>query len=143
MGDSIISGLIEKRLCYNDSIDDRYHYLVLLLKKPNNIIIHCGTNNTNRDKVEEIIDSLLKLKTFIMKSLPASRVIFSYPTVRNDNVWKNDTLKVVRNYLNEINVECICNENITVDCLGKSKLHLNGKGIARLAMNYKSFVKHL
>ena len=35
------------------------------------------------------------------------------------------------------------NENITVDCLGKIKLHLNAKGIARLAMNYKSFVKHL
>ena len=80
---------------------------------------------------------------FILQSLPASRIIFSCPTVRNDNVWKNDTLKVVRNYLNEINVECICDENITVDFLGKSKLHLNGRGIARLAMNYKSFVAYL
>ena len=123
------------------TIDDMYHYLVpLLKKKTDNIIIHCGTNKGNRDKAEEIVDSLLKLKTCILQSLPASRVIFP---VRNDNVWKNDTLRVVRSYLNEINVVCICNENITVDCLGKSKLHLNDKGIARLAMNYKSIVKHL
>ena len=76
VGVSIISGLNEKRLSHKDNlvkirsfpgatVDDMYHYLVPLLKKrPDNIIIHCGTNNTIRHKPEEIVDELLKLKMY-------------------------------------------------------------------------------
>lgn len=155
LGDSIISGIIEKRLCRNDKlvkvrsfpgakVEDLFHYIVPLLKKrPDNIIIHCGTNNTGSHEPQEIVDELLKLKMFILQSLPDSTVIFSYPTVRNDNPFKNNTLQLVRSYLNQLKVESIHHDNITPDCLGKSKLHLSAQGTARLAMNFKSFIRHL
>ena len=154
-GDSIISGIVEKRLCRKDklvnarsftgaTIEDMFHYMVpLIRKRPDNIILHCGSNNTNRNQPQEIVDGLLNLKTFIMQSLPDCKVVFSLPTIRNDNPAKNNILKLVRNFLNQLRVDCISNENITLDCLGKSKLHLNAKGTARLAINYKSCIKHL
>ena len=155
VGDSIISGIIEKRLSRKDKlvkvrsfpgakIEDMYHYLVPLIKKrPDYIILHCGSNNSTQYEAQDIVDELLKLKTFIRVSLPDCRVIFSHPMVRNDTPQKNNILKLVSNFLNQLKVDCIRNENITIDCLGKSKLHLNAKGTARLAMNYKHFIKRL
>lgn len=155
VGDSIISGIMEKRLSRKDNlvkvrpfpgalIEDMYYYLVPLIKKrPDCIILHCGCNNTSRNGSQEIVDELLKLKTFILQSLPECRVVFSHPTVRNDNPQKNNILKLVCNFFNQLRADCINNGNITSDCLGKSKLHLNVKGSARLAMNYKHFIKRL
>ena len=137
---------MEKRLCRKGKlvkvrpfpgakIEDMYHYIVPLIeKKPDNIILHCGSNNSMRNEAQDTVDELLKLKTFIRASLPKCRVIFSHPTVRNDNSRKNNILKLVSNFLNQLRVDCIHNENITIECLGKSKLHLNAKGTARLAL---------
>ena len=155
VGDSIISGIDEKRLSRNNKlvkvrtfpgakVQDMFHYLVpLIIKRPDNIIIHCGTNNSDRSEAQEIVDDLLKLKLFILERLPECKVIFSNPTVRIDKVLNNNRLKLVRNFLKQLKVDSICNENITLDYLGKSKLHLNAKGTARLAMNFKSFIRHI
>ena len=155
VGDSIISGINEKRLSRNNKlvrvrsfpgakVQDMFHYLVpLIIKRPDNIIIHCGTNNSDRSEAQEIVDDLLKLKLFILERLPECNIIFSHPTVRIDKVLNNNRLKLVRNFLKQLKVDSICNENITLDCLGKSKLHLNAKGTARLAMNFKSFIRHI
>ena len=153
-GDSIISGLMEKRMSTNEHpvkvrpfpgarIEDFHDYLVpLLKKKPTFIIIHCGTNNIAQEP-EEIVNGLLNLKSFIEYTLPAATVIISYPTYRNDNVAYSKKINLVRNFLSKLNINCICNDSITLDCLGQSQLHLNRKGSARLAMSYKSLIMHL
>ena len=68
VGDSIISGINEKRLSRNNKlvrvrsfpgakVQDMFHYLVpLIIKRPDNIIIHCGTNNSDRSEAQEIVD---------------------------------------------------------------------------------------
>ena len=98
-GDSIISGLVEDRLSKNKSIkvrtfpgaiiNDFYSYLLPLLnKQPTKIIVHCGTNDAYDKTVEQLIDELLKLKTFIKKTLPFANVVLSFPTIR-DNFHRN------------------------------------------------------
>ena len=83
-GDSIISGLVEDRLSKNKSIkvrtfpgariNDFYSDLLPLLnKEPTKISVHCGTNDAYDKTVEQLIDELLKLKTFIKKVVALGR----------------------------------------------------------------------
>ena len=94
-GDSIISGLVEDRMIKNKSIkvrtfpgariNDFYSYLFPLLdKQPTKLIVHCGTNDAYDKTAEQLIDELLKLKTFIKKTLPSADVVLSFPTIRDD-----------------------------------------------------------
>ena len=48
------------------------------------IILHVGTNGTNKYWSREILDKLLHLRLFIGSELPTSRIIISTPTYRND-----------------------------------------------------------
>ena len=155
-GDSIISGLVEDYLSKNKSIkvrtfpgsriNDFYSYLLPLLnKEPTKIIVHCGTNDAYDKTVEQLIDELLKLKTFIKKMLPSVDVVLSFPTIRDDfhrNPKSIYTIRKLSDLLADINLDGIYHNNITKDCLGKGKLHLNGKGLSRLAMNFQSYIRH-
>ena len=50
----------------------------------------------------------------------------------------------VRDILGQFGMaDCINNDNITPECLSKGKLHLNARVCGRLAMNFKTFIKHL
>ena len=154
---TLISGLVEDRSSKNKSIkvrafpgtriNDFYSYLLPLLnKEPTKIIVHCGTNDAYGKMVEQLIDELLKLKTFIKKMLPSADVVLSFPTIRDDfhrNPKSIYTIRKLSELLADINLEGIYHHNITKDCLGKGKLHLNGKGLGRLAMNFKSYIQRL
>ena len=108
------------------------------------IIVHCGTNDAYDKTAEQLIDELLKLKTFIKKTLPSADVVLSFPTIRDDfhrNPKSIYTIRKLSDLLADINWEGIYHNNITKDCLGKGKLHLNGKGLARLAMNFQSYIR--
>ena len=154
-GDSTVSGIIENRISTKDypikvrafpgsTVNDFYHYLVPLLpKEPSNLILMCGTNDTMNKTPEEIRDDILKLKGFIKSELPNCNVIISFPTIRDDRKEARRKIEILRAYLAELNCESISNNNVTLDCLGKGRLHLNGKGLGRLAMNFKSYIRCL
>ena len=106
--------------------------------------MHCGTNDAYDKTAEQLIDELLKLKTFIKKTLPSADVVLSFPTIRDDfhrNPKSIYTIRKLSDLLADINLEGIYHNNITKDCLGKGKLHLNGKGLGRLAMNFQSYIQ--
>ena len=96
VGDSILTGIDEKRLLRNNqvvkvqdfrdaTIDDLKHHLVpLLKKKPEHIILHNGTNDAVSKTSRRILDDLLQLKQNIINTLPTCRVIVSRPTIRTD-----------------------------------------------------------
>ena len=96
VGDSILTGIDEKRLSRNNqvvkvrdfrgaTIDDLKHHLVpLLKKKPEHIILHIGTNDAVSKTSRQILDELLQLKQYIINTLPTCRVIVSRPTIRTD-----------------------------------------------------------
>ena len=95
-GDSTISGLIEKKMSTKSKIKvryfpgakikDMYHYAIPLLKKrPENIILHLGTNDAPYKSGTDIVKDLIALKDFILEKLPSGKKITrSSPTVCAD-----------------------------------------------------------
>ena len=68
------------------TVDDlNYHVHPVLRKKPKHIIVHIGTSDATYSTSGEILNKFLKLKTFIIKTLPETKVTFSTPTIRSDN----------------------------------------------------------
>ena len=91
VGDSILAGIDENRLstvkhkirvryfpgAYTDNM---YDYMKPLLRKlPDYIILHIGTNDAVNNTSREILDKILKLKTYIQKELPKCQITISTP----------------------------------------------------------------
>ena len=69
VGDLILAG-----------IDKMYDYMKpLLWKLPNYIILHVGTNDAVSNISREILDKILKLKTYMQKELPKCQITISTP----------------------------------------------------------------
>ena len=97
MGDSIITGIDEKRLSKNRLVkvhdfrsatiaNFNHNIIPIIKKKPDVIILLVGTNDSVSRTSREILDDLLQLKSAITtKTLPKCQVIFSKPTLRVDN----------------------------------------------------------
>ena len=152
MSDSIINGLDERQLERNGikvkvqcfpgaSIIDMYDYCQPIIKKqPSCIILHVGTNDTNKCSSREILDKLLNFIIFIESELPTCKIIISTPTYRNDNAKCSLPLC---NHILMLKLDIVDNSNICGAHLGKRGLHMNGKGIGRLAMNIISCMQGL
>ena len=156
IGNSMISGLDEKRMSSNGSvkvrsfpgarIEDMTDYIKPLLKKcPSKVILHIGTNNAVSDNSRMIIDKTLSLKHFIESSLSNSMVIISNIIHRSDNAKSVLTLKNYNNHLKELDIDIIDNSNIHGECLTRKGLHLNNRVSGKLAINMirkiRSFAK--
>lgn len=153
-GDSIVNGidglgLSSKKIkttvrCFPGSTSEDFLDFVkpIAKKKPDNIILHVGTNDLTR-KLNTITNLALLMNE--IKSLSINtKVAVSSLCTRKDR--RNLELEVVT--LNrEIQVFCKANgldyiDNGTIDssCLTKNKLHLNRKGISQLAKNMKNYI---
>ena len=99
-----------------------------------------GTNDTEISS-DILLSELLSLKKWILEVLPDVNVTFSCPTIRSDNQKARLTILHLRKKLSDLNINCISNENINHSHLGRKGLHLNNRGLARLAMNYLSHIR--
>ena len=152
-GSSIISGIQENRLKnYRAKVrpfsgaktKDMYHYLKpLLMKKPTNIILQIGSNDSPYKLYDKIANEMSALKSYINDVLPETKVFLSCPVIRTDNYNANKTLRNLDAYLRNNISDIVINDNIDVSCLGKRGLHLNPKGSGRLAMNFISLMQRL
>ena len=148
VGDSMIAGLREAQLSRNRKVivrfflrakmKDFYYYLVpLLKKKPDNIIIHFGTNDAPYKNEDEIYKELKSIKDFINKRHPSCKVYISAPILRLDNKNANSILK---KYVDKLKVveekSVILHDNILSSHLNKGGLHLNSYGTIKLAENF-------
>ena len=90
MGDSIITGIDEKKVSKNRLVkahdfrgvtlaDINHHIIPILKKKQDVIILHVGTNDSVSRTSREILDDLFQLKSATTKTLPNCQVIFSQP----------------------------------------------------------------
>ena len=108
------------------TIEDMQHNLVPILERnPCRLILHVGTNNAESCTSREILDKLLKLKTFISEKCPQCQTIFSTPTIRSDNAKTNLTVTQLTNYFLQLKIDVVDNRNITDRCTGRKGLHLN------------------
>ena len=155
VGDSIITGIDEKRLGKNclvkvhdfrgaTLVDINHHIIPILKKKPDVIILHVGTNDSVSRTSRQILDDLLQLKSAIItKTLPNCQVIFSQPTLRVDNGKAALTLHHLNEHISELNLDVVNNSNIKVKHIGQKGLHLNPKGKGRLALNFIHKIRDL
>ena len=81
IGDSMLEGLDERKMSSKRVVkvrkfpgattDDMYHYLMpLLQKQPDNVILHVGTNDASSCNSSEIVNNILKLRSFMSQKLP-------------------------------------------------------------------------
>ena len=70
-------------------------------------------------------------------------VSISSLVTRNDNTCANITITRVNVMLNELGVQIVNNDNIGIGHLGEKGLHLNKRGVGRLALNLISHIRCL
>ena len=152
-GDSIINGILEERLSGKygvvkfrnfpgATIEVMQHNLVPILERnPCCLILHVGKNNAESYASREILDKLLKLKTFISEKCPQCQTIFSTPTIRSDKAKANLTVRQLTNHLLQLEIDVVDNRNITDCCIGRKGLHLNISGTIQLAKIFLNFIK--
>ena len=119
------------------------HYLQLSLsKKPAAIIIHYGVNNLMQSvSLQNIHQEIESVINSIKGKLPKCEIYLSsvIHQTRNRNLHTSvDQLNTTfNNICNKTNSNFIDNDNISEDSLNNSGLHLNKKGTARLACNFR------
>ena len=154
VGDSMLAGVDEKRMSNGcpvkvrvfpgATINDMFDYIKPLLQKcPDTVILHVGTNDCPYDTSRTILDKLLKLKTFISKSLPNSKIMISGIINRTDNAKASLTVKHLNQHLQSLELDFIDNGNIGEECLGRKGLHLNERGCGKFAINLIKKIKLL
>ena len=126
------------------SVDDMFDYLVpLLKKKPDNIILHIGSNDAPFKTANAIANEITSLMSFIKKELPGVKIYISNPVIRLDDKKANNTLLKLADLFKQMEYDIILNDNVDANCLGKRGLHLNPKGSGRLAINFISVMRRL
>ena len=152
-GDSMVRDLKGWLMSRNKSVkvhsfsgattEDMESYLIPLInKKPDHILLHVGTNNLATDTPEVIVEKLLRLVNMITsKGIQCS--VFEL-IIKDDTLWHKG-IKVNQLLNNKVTegMNIIRNENITVNHLNRSKLHLNRRGVGALAHNIIKFIKDL
>ena len=98
--------------------------------------LHIGTNDAPKRTSQEIINSLLNLKSFIAKKLLDCNIIISTPVKRTYDGKAMLTIKKVSEIACQLELNTIDNSNINENHLGRKGLHLNRKGTGRLVLNF-------
>ena len=123
--------------------------IILLLKKPllkkcpDNIILHVRTHNTVNDPSKLVLGKLLDLKKFIENTLPERNVIISNLITRTNNGKASLGVIKTNEHLRGLEMHIIDNGNITSNELNKGGLHLNPRGLGKLAINFTWRIKKL
>ena len=153
MGDSTVSGLMEKKMSRNRKvkirffpgakIKDMFHYAIPLLeKKPDYVILHVGTNDAPYKGGSDISKEILELMRFIKEKHPGcKKITLSAPIIRTDNYNANKENERFISSLNKSDVSYITHDNIIKKHLYRDGLHLNRIGFTILAENFLSFIR--
>ena len=122
------------------------HYLQpSLSKNPAAIIIHCGINDLMKSvPLQNIHQEIESVINSIKGKSPKCEIYLSsvIHQIRNRNLHVSvDQLNTTLNDVcNKTNGNFIDNDNISEDSLNDSGLHLNKRGTARLACNFRDCI---
>ena len=112
-------------------------------KKPDKIIVHVGTNDISKG-IANTNDNLKSIVETIHEISPGSQVYFSEILMRTDLDGSFSKVKKKNEELSKFcsdrNIGIVGNADIDYSCLAKRGLHLNPKGLKKLALNFKSFL---
>ena len=112
---------------------DMKHYIMSTLeKKPDEIILHVGTNDLKTSSAKTIVKDIVALTDFVVKGSPSTKVTISELIMRTDDDALNHKIQHVNTLLRQncaaANIPLIEHSDINNDCLNQSGVHLNKKG---------------
>ena len=90
-----------------------------------------------------VLDKLLNLQKFINNTLPESNVVIFSLITRTDNGKASLTVIKTNKHLHGLQMDIIDNGNITSNELNEGGLHLNPRGLGKLAINFISRIKKI
>ena len=112
-------------------------------KKPDDIIIHVGTNDITKNNVNTV-ENLQKIVNMINKDSPGTKICISSVTKRTDKKGLEAKIKSLNIKLKDLctqkEINWLDHSNIDNSHLSNKKLHLNQKGLAMLAKNFISYL---
>ena len=125
------------------TISDMEHYLVPpLRKRPENLILHVGTNDIHGSSPDEAAKGVVDLARLVEETSPSTTISISGLIVRKDD--KDDKVLQVNRKLKNLcrlnHWSFIDNSNIKLEHLNKGGLHLSHLGSSLLSNNLKSSV---
>lgn len=127
--------------------DLKYYTIPSINKSPDAIILHCGINDlmNTSSTPKQIGDQLYDTVKSIKEQLPTCKVYISNVVKQAKYTNINGNIEQLNEILCNIcktnNINYIDNNNITLEHLNGSKLHLNDKGTAKLASNFRDCIK--
>ena len=118
---------------------DMKHYLKPTMEKhPQQILLHVGTNDLRDQNPNVVVDNVVELARKI-ESETSARIILSELVTRLDDV-SSDSVKTVnqklKKFCNQNNWKPVQHQNITINDLNQSGLHLNNRGNNILFNNF-------
>ena len=116
----------------------------LLQKLWGYIFLHIKTNDAVNNTSRKILDKILKLKTYIQKELSKCQIItISTPIKQHDHGKASLTISHLCKKFKDLSISIVDNSNIGAFYLNSGGLHLNDKGIGRVAINIKLKIRKL
>ena len=154
IGDSFTKNIIGKKLSRNQNvnafpfsgaaIDDMVGFAKPVIKrKPKKIILHVGTNNLNMDQPKKIKNKVAGLVDSIKAEHPSIDVAVSSIIFKSDDQSLNSKTDKANRRLSSFcqSKNWVFTDNIIKeDSLNRSGLHLNRKGVYRLASNFREYI---
>ena len=117
----------------------------LIKKKPDTMILHVGTNDLTKN-INNTIENLSCITSEIKRISPETNVVFSNLCLREDKPGLSSKVKnlnmSIDRFCKDNGLNIINNSNIDKNCLSRKKLHLNEKGLSKLAVNLKVFIQN-
>ena len=153
-GDSMLGHIDETRMSRKFKVkvrpfpgaktEEMFHYLVPLLEKmPDYVIHHVGTNDAIDYEASDIVKKILQVKEFIKLTVPNCKFIISRPIKRHDNDNTSRVIGKAISQFQKLTIDMIGNENIEKKQFRKRGLHLNGFGLKKFAQNLIAGIREL
>ena len=125
------------------TVEDMSDFVKPFLRRtPDEIILHIGTNNLSTDEPTQLGEKIVDLARFIERESPSTKLTVSSLIARKDNLDRKvkNVNKTLRSFCNSNGWTFISNENIDASCINKGGLHLNRKGVYKLAGNFRNHI---
>ena len=118
-------------------------YEVTTSELPDYIILYIGINDAVSNTSREILDKILKLKTYIQKELLKCQITISTPIKRRYHGKASLAISHLCKKFKDLSISVVGNSNIGAFYLNSGGLHLNDNGLGRLAINLKLNIRKL
>ena len=152
VGDSMLKGLnpkgfknhkISVKVHPGSTSDDLLHYVKPVAhKKPEIIILHCGTNDLQHEI--NTINNIKQIDDYVKSKSPDTKLVISSVVLRSDKKELSQKVNTLNSRLTKFaknnKLDLVDHSNINESCLNRSKLHLNKKGDSYLANNIMKYL---